>query len=281
MHLSKFLENQPKWLLIALAILFVVFIGVIDVFILPEISFAIFYFIPVSITTWYVSEAAGVMTSVASAIAWFIANETFGKHVYAHPLIPYWNAAVRLALFLTLTYLLSEWRSSLEREKNLARIDEVTGVSNRQLFYELAALELKRAWRYGHPLTIVSIDMDNFSKINNSFGKKIGNSLLKRVAKTLQGNIRETDLLARLGSDEFVLLLSGTGYEPSQAVLERLQNQLMEAMKEMKQDVTFSIGAVTLLTPPHSVEEMLQKADYIMYTVKNSGKNRLEHKVEF
>ena len=281
MRLTKYFPNKSKLFFIGAGLLLVLCISVIDARIPPEISLSIFYLIPVAITTWYAGEAAGIFVSLICAIAWSIANEFYG---ISHPesgLIPYWNTAVRLGFFLTLTYLLSELRSALEREKKLARTDYTTGVANRRLFYELTHLEIKRACRYGHPLSVAFIDIDNFKEVNDKLGHKIGDKVLKAVARTIADNIRETDLIARMGGDEFALLLPGTGYEPSQIVFERVQKQLSEIMRSQQWPVTFSIGAITFMSSPKTVDEMIEKTDYLMYGVKNNGKNRIEHKIEF
>ena len=280
MSLTKYLENQSKFVVITLGLLLLLLIGGIDAIISADVSLSIFYLIPISFTTWYAGEAAGIWISIASSIAWFIANEVIGQSTHEHPGIPYWNAAVRFGFYLVTTYLLSELRTSREREKKLARTDSVTGIANRKLFDELSNLEIQRSFRYGHPITLVFIDIDNFKLVNNKLGKKIGDKLLQEVAQTIYGNIRSTDIIARLGGDEFALLLPGTGYEPSQIVVERVQKQLVETVEYHQWPVSFSVGVITFMTAPKSVEEMIEKADFLMYTVKTSGKNRMEHKIE-
>ncbi len=280
MRLTKYLEHQSKFVVITLGLLLLVLIAGIDAIISADVSLSIFYLIPISFTTWYAGEVAGIWISIASSIAWFIANEVIGQSTHEHPGIPYWNAAVRFGFYLVTTYLLSELRTSRDREKKLARTDSVTGIANRKLFDELSNLEIQRSFRYGHPITLVFIDIDNFKVVNNKLGNKIGDKLLQEVAQTIYGNIRSTDIIARLGGDEFALLLPGTGYEPSQIVVERVQKQLVETVEYHQWPVSFSVGVITFMTAPKSVEEMIEKADFLMYTVKTSGKNRMEHKIE-
>jgi diguanylate cyclase (GGDEF)-like protein len=280
-RLTKYFPNKSKLFFIGTGLLLLFCIAVIDALVPPKISLSIFYLIPVTLTTWYVGEAAGIFISLSCAIAWTIANELHGFSSDNSGLIPYWNTAVRLGFFLTTTYLLSELRSALEREKKLARTDSTTGVANQRLFYELTHLELKRACRYGHPLTVAFIDIDDFKKINDKLGHKVGDKVLRKVAETISANIRETDIIARIGGDEFALLLPGTGYEPSQIVLERVQRQFLENMQAKQWSVTCSMGAITFMSSPKSVDEIIEKADYLMYVVKNGGKNRIEHKIEF
>ena len=281
MRLTKYLENQSKFFLLTLGLLLVLFIGGIDYLVTADISLSIFYLIPIALTTWYVGEAAGIFISIVSAIAWFIANEFLGESGHAHGGIPYWNAAVRFGFYLVTTYLLSELRSSREREKKLARTDSITGIANRRLFYELTEIEIQRASRYGHPITLAFIDIDNFKNVNEKLGHKIGDKLLQEVAQTIHGNIRGTDIIARLEGDEFALLLPGTGYEPSQIVIERLHKQLVEAVEYHQWHVSFSLVAITFMSHPKSVDEMIEKADFLMYKLKNSGNQGIEHSIEY
>lgn len=281
MNPIKFLENTPKSLVLTLGLLLVGLIAAIDYFIPPDISTSIFYIIPVCFTTWFAGERAGIFLSIISAIAWFVTNSNVPEtDSQILPAIHYWNASVRLGFFLTISYLLSELKSALKREQKLIRTDGITGVANRRLFSELAIIEIKRSRRYGHPLTIAYIDIDDFKNINNYGGYKIGDLVLQTIAQTIKNAVRETDIVARMGGDEFALLLPGIGYETAQAVVARVQNQLIEIMDENKWPATFSIGAITFINPPETVEDAIEKVDYLMYCIKNDGKNKLEHILE-
>lgn len=214
---------------------------------------------------------------MTSATACFIA-EFATKPVYAHPFIPYWNAALILGLFLISVHLLASLRSALLQAENLASTDHLTGLVNRRLFLNLAKTEINRFRRYKHPFTIAYIDIDNFKTVNDTFGHSTGDTLLCLVAEVSRNNIRATDVIARLGGDEFALLLPETGYEQAQVVIQRVQKRLLNTMQKNKWPATFSIGAVTFINPPASVDEMIEKADRLMYFVKNNGKNRFEHR---
>ncbi len=275
--LKNYFENNSKNVCLAWGYIFLILIGCIDYQIPPEISLSIFYLLPVSLISWFVGKEAGFLASVLSAIAWFISNP-LGQQTGSSILVDCWNAIVRLIFFLIVSRLLVELHRALTQEKESARTDSITGVGNKQLFFELAHLEIKKADRYRHPLTIIYIDIDDFKKINQDWGTNIGNKLLIIVAKTLKGSLRETDIIARIGVDEFVILLPGSGYEPAQTVLDRVQKRLVDAMHENEWLATFSIGAVTFINPPNSVDEMIQRADHLIYLVKNTGKNQLKHK---
>lgn len=274
--LNKYLESTHK-VSATLGVLLLILIGCIDSQVDPEISLSILYLLPIALITWFVRKEAGFVACILSAIAWFITNQN-SKPTGIGFLVPYWNAVASLMFFLTVVYLLSKWRNALEQEKEIARIDSTTGVANKRLFFELARLELKKAHRYRHPLTVVYIDIDDFKKINDIWGKKVGDQLLQIAAETIKHTIRETDIIGRLGGDEFAIILPGSGYEPANIVSCRVQRELLDAMQKNEWCATFSMGAVTFVNPPNSVDEMIHKVDRLVYLIKYNGKNQLNHK---
>ncbi|WP_190464489.1 GGDEF domain-containing protein [Aerosakkonema funiforme] len=278
-YITKYLENQPRSFLLVLSFFLVFIIGLIDYLINNDISLSIFYLIPISIATWYAGDKFGILISFTSAIAWFISNVNSIESPLSSP-SHYWNASVRLGFFLTVSYLLSELKMARNREKKLVRTDPTTGVENRLAFNELASMEIKRARRYGHSFTVVYIDIDDFKNINDYGSYKLGDTVLQTLAQQLRNSVRDTDIIARMGGDEFAVLLPGIGYDTAETVIARLQQQLVHLMDENKWPATFSIGAITFLNPPESVEEIIEKSDYLMYCIKNDGKNKVEHIIE-
>ena len=215
-----------------------------------------------------------IFISLIAAGSWTITNILAGK-TYSYFLIPYWNFTIRSCLFISFALLTSKFKHTLEREKYLARIDFITGVSNNQSFFEVANMEIQRSKRYKRPLSLAYIDCDNFKDINDSFGHREGNRLLALIANTIQKNIRIIDVVARLGGDEFVVLLPESAYEAVQKVLQRINSQLLITVKENGYNVTFSIGVAIFLTAPFTVDELVEKADNLMYSAKRKGKNRI------
>ncbi|HLQ51832.1 MAG TPA: diguanylate cyclase, partial [Terriglobales bacterium] len=153
----------------------------------------------------------------------------------------------------------------LEAEKKLARCDVLTDLANRRAFYERAEQERKRAARYGRPLSLAYIDLDNFKQINDTRGHDACDQVLTNVATVLKNNLRAEDLAARLGGDEFALLLPEAGDAAAAFVIHKLHRLLTAAMQERNFPVTFSMGLVTYDGVPQNIEEMVQKADDLMY----------------
>jgi diguanylate cyclase (GGDEF)-like protein len=278
MNLIKILENQSKSFSIWLSIFLIGIIGLLDYYIPPDIFIAIFYLIPIGITTWSADKYTGILIAITSAATNLLLNQKPANQ-YLHPLVPYWNTIVVLVFFIFTSYLLSELRITLKNLEKLARTDALTGLTNRLFFLELVHLEIYKALRHREPLTIAYFDVDNFKIVNDQFGHKIGDRLLCSVAETAKNNLRKIDVIARIGGDEFAILLPRTGYASAEIVLQRVQKMLLETVQEEGWPVTFSIGAITFIKPPTSVNEMLEKADDLMYSAKKRGKNLLHHKL--
>ncbi|MFB2836232.1 GGDEF domain-containing protein [Floridanema evergladense] len=278
MYLFRYLENKSRSFVIGLSILLVILISFIDYVVSPDIA-SVFFLLPVALVSWCVSEKFGILISFICATAWFLIHLLKGE-VVSPNYLPYWNAFIRLAFYLTVNYLFAELHNARKRESKLARTDEITGVANRKLFVELASMELKKSRRYGHPFTITYIDLDNFKNINDYGGYKVGDHVLQVVAQTIKHTVRETDIVARIGGDEFIIFLPGLAYEPAQIVINRVRNILSETMEKNVWPVTFSIGAITYINPPETVDEIIEKADYLMYIIKNKSKNVIEHITE-
>jgi diguanylate cyclase (GGDEF)-like protein len=166
-------------------------------------------------------------------------------------------------------------QDALEKEKELARLDSLTGLSNRRAFYEVLEMEQKRARRYELPLTVAYLDVDDFKKINDSSGHALGDSVLVLVAQTIKNNIRSSDTVARLGGDEFAVLLPETEAAAAETVLRKLQAMLQSKTQEQGWSISFSIGVASFLFPPESLDDIIRTADEVMYAVKTSGKNNL------
>jgi diguanylate cyclase (GGDEF)-like protein len=265
--------SRSLWITIGLALLCTV--GLLDYLTGYQLSFALFYLFPIALVTWFTNGNVGVLTAFVSAGIWLTADILAGQ-VYSHKVIYLWNTAIRLGFFL-LTVLSLRLGKILERERALARSDFVTGAVNARFFRDLAQREIDRSARYLYPFTIAYVDVDNFKAINDAFGHATGDKVLSAVADSMQQHLRKTDVVARVGGDEFVILLPEVGTEVAQAVISKMRHRLSEEMQDNSWPVTFSIGVLTFTAVPVSADEMLSMADKMMYTVKNSGKNNISY----
>jgi diguanylate cyclase (GGDEF)-like protein len=268
--------NLDKKVLIFCSIVLALLLGYLDYLNGFEFSFSLFYLLPVSITAWFANRNSALVVSVLSALSWFISNTLAGES-YSHPVVGFWNTFVRLGFFTIVTLLLTDLKRSIEKERNLSRIDFLTGIKNSRSFYELASFELLRAKRYNHPTTIAYIDLDNFKQINDQFGHSTGDVLLRVVSKALQTHLRQTDIVARMGGDEFAVLLPETDEEAAQVAITKAHLSLLTTMKQNRWDITFSIGVITFPVLPSDIDidEALHQVDELMYSVKANGKNNI------
>jgi len=115
--------------------------------------------------------------------------------------------------------------------------------------------------------------------VNDCFGHTTGDILLRLVACTLQQNVRVTDTVARLGGDEFAILLPETGRDVAEVIMQKVQKINLDIMQRHGWPVTLSIGVVTFMSPPSTVDETLRISDQLMYDAKNNGKNNIRYDV--
>jgi diguanylate cyclase (GGDEF)-like protein len=207
-----------------------------------------------------------------SAVTWFLADIGTGQH-YSNPVIFLWNTLIRLGFFVIVTILIVELKRTLKEEQELARTDFLTKAINPRHFYDLLQLEINRARRYKHPFTMVYLDLDYFKSINDQFGHSTGDKVLRTIATVARKQIRITDLLARLGGDEFAILFPETDQEGAYQIIDRVHKGLQEEMVINQWQVTFSIGVVTFIQTPASVDEAIKISDNQMYQVKSNQKN--------
>ncbi len=159
-----------------------------------------------------------------------------------------------------------------------ARIDGLTGLANRRACEDQLAVELARAERFGGPVAVVITDLDDFKEINDRFGHPAGDVVLREFARTLEDGIRDVDLAARWGGEEFVLLLPGTDLDGGAQVADRvrraLEDRLVLAADGQPIPVTASFGVAAYPGEPSS-QALLLAADDALYEAKRTGKNRV------
>jgi diguanylate cyclase (GGDEF)-like protein len=162
--------------------------------------------------------------------------------------------------------------------KRQAITDELTQLSNRRRFTETLAVEVRRAERFGDPLSLVLADLDDFKQINDRYGHQAGDEVLRRFADVLRENVRDFDLPVRYGGEEFAVLLPETGLDGAEQLARRLQTALLRLrLPEIGGDrppVTASFG-VAAFPAARNAEELLSAADGALYSAKAAGKNRV------
>lgn len=241
----------------------------------PQLSFTLFYLMPIGIAAWYLGWRAGLAMALFGTFAWFVGDIVNGIAWTSQP-VRYWNTAVRAGVFLVVAYAIAMLRYVIEEERDLARTDPLTGVSNWRHFSELAIRELSRARRYKKPIALAYVDVDNFKAVNDTLGHEAGNAVLRDIASAMTKSLRLTDVIARVGGDEFVLLLPDQGMEGAKAALAKVNHDLDAVREKYARSVGFSIGVIVATEAPAHVEALVQSADALMYQVKASGKSSID-----
>jgi diguanylate cyclase (GGDEF)-like protein len=256
----------------AIAAALVVSVAAADVYTGPGVDVTLLYLAPIGFGTFFAGLGPGIGLALLAAVCGVESSRLSGEQL-APPVLT-WNAAQQLGVFLLLAVVLDAFKKRLLHEQQAARTDPLTSLSNRRAFVEAAWLELERGRRHGRPLSLLYMDCDDFKLVNDRRGHVAGDAVLLAVGSTLRQAVRGLDTVARLGGDEFGILLPEVDGAGAIALAERLRLQLREALAGRGDDVTFSIGVATFVRPPSSVDEMILRADELMYRAKRSGKDR-------
>lgn len=278
MILDERLSGLSRMALLSLALVCVLVIGGIDYVTGYEISMSLLYLLPVGLAAWYSGRGPVALLAVSSAGIWYLADLGAG-HPYSSAAIPVWNSFIRFGFFLIGGILLIELRKSLHTQRQLSRLDALTGLYTRREFEERLAHDLALARRHGRPLTLAFVDLDNFKQVNDTHGHAEGDRLLILIGHALKDAVRRADTPVRLGGDEFALILPDTDEHGARQVIAGVERSLVETFHARHQGVGCSIGVVTVRDPAVAPEALVAAADALMYEVKRAGKGAADYRV--
>jgi len=170
--------------------------------------------------------------------------------------------------------------STHERVTEQASTDELTRLANKRAFTEVLEREVARAQRFGHELSLIMLDVDDFKLVNDTHGHLQGDEVLRRIGRILADEPREIDEPARYGGEEFVIALPETGMEGALELAERIRARIeIEAIPMLGTNevmyVSASFGVATLPTTARDGQELIAAADAALYAAKEGGKNRV------
>jgi diguanylate cyclase (GGDEF)-like protein len=272
--LARASEGRTPAFMTAGAFALIVVVGVIDYLTGFQTSFAPLYMVPVAVIAWFSGRTIGVIAAfVAGVVQLSFDLAAAGSTRFFAGIA--WNAAsvVLLASFMAVT--LALLHSVLDQESDLARTDPTTEVSNARGFGEQLAAEMARSRRYGRPFSVAYIDLDDFKQVNDRLGHDAGDRLLRSAGRCIREALRESDTIGRLGGDEFAVLFPETGSEAAVAVGEKLLGALADLSAGEDWRVGASVGIATYEVPPESGDQVLGRADHLMYEAKRAGKGRV------
>ncbi|MGD2070300.1 MAG: GGDEF domain-containing protein [Gemmatimonadota bacterium] len=229
------------------------------------------YFGIVAVTAWFTGPWSGAGVGFL-AVALGVAGEMGGFSVAT----ALWNGAATLAIYLTAVFLLAALRRSWLDQQAAARTDPLTGLPNRRAFHGLLEVEVQRARRYGSAFAVAYLDLDGFKSVNDRYGHQAGDRALRAVGRVLSSELRDADTVARLGGDEFAMLLPETSLDGAVTLMERVGGRLRGALaREGWDGVTASVGVHAPGPSIPDPDEIIRRADDLMYEAKRSGKDRI------
>ncbi|ADC89919.1 diguanylate cyclase [Thermocrinis albus DSM 14484] len=170
-------------------------------------------------------------------------------------------------------------REAIEELHSMAYHDSLTGLPNRRFFFEHAQILLENAKRYNLPLSLVMLDVDNFKSLNDTYGHQLGDAVLINLANILKSMVRHSDVPARLGGEEFGILLPNTPLEGAVSLAQRIRIAFEGSVvlhNGVEVYTTLSAGVATYTPDVKSLDELIRRADVALYRAKNMGKNRVE-----
>jgi diguanylate cyclase (GGDEF)-like protein len=272
-HLLK----QPA-VIVGFSILGMLGIGWLNMATSVDLRWYPLYFLPLVWVAWNCSGRLSIFLACVASVIWAL-SMYWGGREYAAVWIWGFNVLTQAVAFVVVAYLVHQLRAALLRERLLSRTDPLTGLANRRAFYEQADALLALCRRRGWPVSVAFLDLDHFKHINDVYGHARGDDLLCQVAEVLIQNLRDSDLKARMGGDEFVLFLPDTDRAGAEQVLLKLLQGFRQSAYLVDMGVTPSIGVVCAMDAPSELEIMVRAADDLMYDVKVEGRNSIHFKV--
>jgi len=267
----QYLEERGKIFNFLLGLGFSILFGIFDAITPSQYSFILLYFFPVALTTWFAGQSAGFFITVLCTFFWARANLQVDLLSFTS------NILSTLSVFFILSIMITRLRQMWEKENLLSRTDQLTGVMNRRGFDEIVEYEILSLNRQNSPFSLAYLDLDNFKEVNDRFGHKKGDELLKAVVTCLAENLRRTDLIARLGGDEFTIFFPATDQNAVKLVMLKVREQLHLLSEKNNWPISFSIGVITSVDSKCELEEIISLADKLMYEVKKSGKDDVQY----
>lgn len=229
------------------------------------LALSLFYLFPVLLATRVLGRIAGFALAGSAACVWTLAQWSGGFP--ANPLQIAWNLLMRFGILAVVTHLLL----ALETEMRQSRYDFLTNLINRRHFTRLLEAEQNRSDRNNTPFSVLYLDIDHFKTLNDTLGHIAGDEALQIVAETLRAQSRRMDVPARIGGDEFVVLLPDTNEGDCRMIAERIKKAFTGKIGQRCWPIGISIGMTTVCGSKQTAEEILHIADQAMYRVKRAS----------
>ena len=197
--------------------------------------------------------------------------------------LPFWGELLALAAPMILvayitTMLSADIRHAVDKIKQVSDTDELTGTYNMRAFSSMLQRAFRQSVRYGHALSVVMIDSDNLKQINDTHGHESGNRLLQHLVRCIREQLRGSDVMARFGGDEFIVLLPETNNKGALEMAERIRKAVEVSRFDVRSgdtNITVSLGVASYPEDGGNLDVILDKADKAMYRAKQRGRNKV------
>lgn len=199
-----------------------------------EFAFASLVLLPVIVVAWFGGKRYGVFLAFIASIMWLMSDLTSNQQ-FSFSWIPWVNAFTRMTIYSFLAFLIALVHQLLGSERKQATHDFLTGLQNRRGFLEKGNAEVVRSKRYGHPLAVFFLDLDNFKSLNDTKGHDVGDEALRATARALQKSLRASDQIARLGGDEFAAILPEIDYDSAVETMRKVHTDINNALLVSRQ----------------------------------------------
>jgi diguanylate cyclase (GGDEF)-like protein len=242
----------------------------------PEMTFTLLYLIPISIAAWFSGVNYGIIVGFLCSLLWLHVYIVDSRIISLDHIIVT-NIVVKLSIFISYAIIVGRLKEVLDREKAIARIDNLTGLANSKAFIDALSGEIDRSMRYQRVISLIYMDVDNFKTVNDSHGHNVGDKALKETAKVLKYVFRASDTAARMGGDEFAVLLPETDNVSAMIAAEKLRGEFQKMAEKNQWPISLSIGVATFTNPPRDGDQIIKLADDLMYAAKRNGKNNIKN----
>lgn len=264
----KLVRRFPNGTPVILGVLLVSSIATLDWATGPVVDVSLLFVIAVMAVTWAGTRRHGVL------VAGLAASQSLLAAVFEAgdlPVSALWNATTRFGVLVLVGALLGSLRNALVDQRRMAMVDPLTGAMNRRAFQLVAERERLRAGRDGGAISLAYFDIDSFKEINDARGHAFGDGLLSEFTETMTAAVRGTDVVCRMGGDEFVLLLPDTDAREAMIVVDRVRGLIRQHCTVDGTPTTTSVGIATYRFPPSTVDALISGADELMYQAKGRG----------
>jgi diguanylate cyclase (GGDEF)-like protein len=234
-----------------------------------------FLFVPVVGVGWFASRRwcgylVAVIAALDTVVVAMLAETQASLGVAAA------SGAARFCLYLVVLWLLGMMRRERASHKHAVATDQQTGAVNATTFQTVASSEIRRSQRYQHEISLAYLDIDDFKEINDRLGHPEGGRVLLELSHVMRSAVRSVDTVARIGGDEFAIVMPETGAASARAVIARMECEMARVRTADGSRVRCSVGLVTFDRPPESLTELIGAADELLYRAKQLGKDRVE-----